>query len=131
LLIGGGLSKQMGESLTGKPINALPLKDKLTLCSGQAVEMGVGSLRLELEDTALPYLDMWRRTKPLVGLLLNREGTDFAPSKLLALVQSVEVLPNPGKYNQNCMVLELTFPEPLRQRQENKIKQVMRQFGVY
>jgi cellulose synthase (UDP-forming) len=98
---------------------------------GQAVEMGVRSLRLELEDTALPYLDMWRRTKPLVGLLLNREGTDFAPSKLLALVQSVEVLPNPGKYNQNCMVLELTFPEPLRQRQENKIKQVMREFGVY
>jgi cellulose synthase (UDP-forming) len=93
---------------------------------GQATEMGVRSLRVELDATALSQLETWQRIKPPVGLLLSPKADDSNPTRLLALVQSIQTLPA----RDYPMALELTFPEPIRQRQENKIQQAMKKLGV-
>jgi cellulose synthase (UDP-forming) len=93
----------------------------------QATEIGVRSLRLELDGSLMPHLETLQRTKPLVGLLLTQEETNTPPTRLLGLLQAVEVLPNPGSEPQNSqMAIELSFPGPLKERQETTIKQLLK-----
>jgi cellulose synthase (UDP-forming) len=93
---------------------------------GQAVEMGLESIRLELKSSALPHLETWQQVKPPVGLLLTPAGEISAPTRLLALVKQVEIVPDDRNDRiNNTVFLELTFPEPLRERQEHKLKKIL------
>ncbi|BAY65912.1 cellulose synthase catalytic subunit [Calothrix brevissima NIES-22] len=96
--------------------------------SGVATELGVTGLRLELEDTKAVSSNRilrehdWhtmRTVKPLVGLLLNRDGDELSSSRFVAEITSVEEQPN-GK-----IAIELNFPDKFKQRQDIKIKQLL------
>ncbi len=101
--------------------------------SGRATEMGVMSLRVEL-DRSTAYSDTTEQTSPLltpedlrrmehdepfVGLLLSQESTNQLPQRLLAQIVDVEDL-------SDQVAIELKFPDQLRQKQESKIKQLLK-----
>ncbi len=94
---------------------------------GQAVEIGVRSLRLELDRESIPHLEILQNTKPPVGLLLSQEAADPLPTRLLALVEAVEVPSTTASVPLNNRVaIELSFPAQLQQRQQPKIKQLLK-----
>lgn len=94
---------------------------------GQAVEMGVRSLRLELDGSSIPNLETLQRTKPPVGLLFDQDATEPLPTRLLGLVQAVEVLSGDASGSANNRIaIEFSFPEPLQHRQQGKIKQLLK-----
>ncbi|NEO50377.1 MAG: cellulose synthase, partial [Moorea sp. SIO4A3] len=103
--------------------------------SGRATEMGVMSLRVEL-DPSTAYSDTTEQTSPLltpedlrrmeqdepfVGLLLSQESTNQLPQRLLAQIVDVEDL-------SDQVAIELKFPDQLKQKQETKIKQLLKVF---
>lgn len=97
---------------------------------GRAVEIGIRSLRMELDGNSIPNLEVLQKTKPPVGLLLSQEETDPLPTRLLALVESVEVLSGSASATPNRIAIELRFPERLHQRQETKLKQLIKAFST-
>ena len=84
-----------------------------------AVEIGNRSLRLELQPGDLTDVDELRKTQPLVGLLLSQDNGEVSPQRLLAQVHQVET---PG----DRLTIELEFPEQIMQRQESKIRQLVK-----
>lgn len=95
--------------------------------SGEATELGASSLRLELNGNASPPAKMLReddlekmqQEKPLVGLLLSSESKDFSPRRFLAQISAVEVLAA-------GVNIELDFPEQFKQRQGDRIQQLLK-----
>lgn len=103
---------------------------------GEATEIGINSVRLELDGQAISSgqrleeqeLAKMQQEKPLVGLLLGQEMNDPLPRRLLAQITEVEVLP-PQENNdspQRRVAIELIFPEQYKQRQAGKIKQLLK-----
>ncbi|HAA30488.1 MAG TPA: cellulose synthase catalytic subunit (UDP-forming) [Cyanobacteria bacterium UBA8553] len=103
---------------------------------GEAIEIGINSVRLELDgraisaDKSLEEQDLvkMQQEKPLIGLLLGQEVNDPLPSRLLAQIVEVEKLPFPESSNfpQRTVALELIFPQQYKQRQAGKIKQLLK-----
>ncbi len=103
-----------------KPIDAYAqLYWKGSFYRAHAVEIGNRSLRLELQPGDLVDVDELRKTQPLVGLLLSQDNGEVAPQRLLAQVNQVET---PG----DRLTIELEFPEQIMQRQETKIRQLVK-----
>lgn len=103
-----------------KPIDAYAqLYWKGSFYRAHAVEIGNRSLRLELQPGDLTEVDELRKTQPLVGLLLSQDDGDVSPQRLLAQVNQVET---PG----DRLTIELEFPEQIMQRQETKIRQLVK-----
>ena len=103
-----------------KPIDAYAqLYWKGSFYRANAVEIGNRSLRLELQPGDLVDVDELRKTQPLVGLLLSQDKGEVAPQRLLAQVNQVET---PG----DRLTIELEFPEQIMQRQETKIRQLVK-----
>jgi cellulose synthase (UDP-forming) len=97
---------------------------------GQVIEMGVSSIRLEMDGSLLPHLDQLQRTKPVVGLLISQGANDATPTRLLAGVQAVEVVSEPtSEALNNRILLELSFPQPFQQRQQAKIQQLLKRLA--
>jgi len=102
---------------------------------GEATEIGVNSLRLELpSDTTASVkvleaqdLQKIQQEKPLVGLLLSQEVTNLSSNRLLAQIVAVEVLSAQDNGSSGGQIaIELTFPEQFKQRQSAKIKQLVK-----
>ena len=103
-----------------KPIDAYAqLYWKGSFYRAHAVEIGNRSLRLELQPGDLTEVDELRKTQPLVGLLLSQDNGDVSPQRLLAQVNQVKT---PG----DRLTIELEFPEQIMQRQETKIRQLVK-----
>ena len=85
----------------------------------EAVEIGNRSLRLQLELGELPEVEELKTSQPLVGLLLSQTMDEAAPKRLLAQVHHIE---SPG----NLLAIELEFPEQIMERQEVKIRQLLK-----
>ena len=103
-----------------KPIDAYAqLYWKGSFYRAHAVEIGNRSLRLELQPGDLVDVDELRKTQPLVGLLLSQDNGEVAPQRLLAQVNQVGT---PG----DRLTIELEFPEQIMQRQETKIRQLVK-----
>ncbi len=103
-----------------KPIDAYAqLYWKGSFYRAHAVEIGNRSLRLELQPGDLVDVDELRKTQPLVGLLLSQDNGDVSPQRLLAQVNQVGT---PG----DRLTIELEFPEQIMQRQETKIRQLVK-----
>lgn len=87
-----------------------------------ATEIGVRSLRLELESAVIQNLDTMQKTKAIVGLLISQTENEALPKRLLAQVQTVETFSNAsgGK-----IAIDVSFPERLRDRQGGKIKELV------
>ena len=103
-----------------KPIDAYAqLYWKGNFYRAHAVEIGNRSLRLELQPGDLTDVDELRKTQPLVGLLLSQDNGEVSPQRLLAQVNQVETLGD-------RLTIELEFPEQIMQRQETKIRQLVK-----
>ena len=103
-----------------KPIDAYAqLYWKGSFYRAHAVEIGNRSLRLELQPGDLTEVDELRKTQPLVGLLLSQDNGEVSPQRLLAQVNQVGT---PG----DRLTIELEFPEQIMQRQEGKIRQLVK-----
>jgi cellulose synthase (UDP-forming) len=98
------------------------------LYQGVVTELGVTSLRLELEskkaksaDRLLGEQDLHRMRiiKPLVGLLLSEEQSS-SPKRFVAEVSAVQE----DAYDK--IVLELNFPDKFKPHQDPKIKHLLR-----
>ena len=85
----------------------------------EAVEIGNRSLRLHLELGALPEVEELKSTQPLVGLLLSQSIGDTAPKRLLAQVHHIES-------SASFLAIELEFPDQIMERQEVKIRQLLK-----
>jgi cellulose synthase (UDP-forming) len=104
-----------------KPITAYAqLYWKGSFYRASAIEIGNRSLRLELQPGDLTEVDELRQTQPLVGLLLSQDISEASPKRLLAQVNQVETSAS------NLVMIELEFPEQIMQRQENKIRQLVK-----
>ncbi len=103
-----------------KPITAYAqLYWKGSFYRASAVEIGNRSLRLELESGSFPEVEELRKTQPLVGLLLSQDISETTPRRLLAQVNRLET-------GGNTLFIELEFPEQIMERQENKIRQLVK-----
>ena len=102
---------------------------------GEATELGGSSLRLELDNNAIPAakrleqheLEKMQREKPTVGLLLSQQATDPLPVRLLAQISAVELPPVSESDSLGRIALELKFPEHFKQQQGARIKQLLRE----
>ncbi len=103
-----------------KPITAYAqLYWKGSYYRAAAVEIGNRSLRLELESSSFPEVEEFRKTQPLVGLLLSQDMSETTPRRLLAQVNRLET-------GGSTLFIELEFPEQIMERQENKIRQLVK-----
>ncbi|PIG94045.1 glycosyltransferase [Gloeocapsopsis sp. IPPAS B-1203] len=95
--------------------------------AGEATELGTSSLKLELvcnsasSEKQLQQQDIekMRQQKPVVGLLL--ESTNSA-NRFLAQITHVEVS---SKNSGSSVIIELQFPEQFKQKQGEKIKELL------
>lgn len=104
--------------------------------SGEVTEMGVKSLRLELDGSAGTHAKIlkpsdWARMqqeKPLIGLLLAQEPTQVIPQRFLAQIISIEELNHQQSSDSSSkkVAVELIFPEQFKEKQEAKIKQLIK-----
>jgi cellulose synthase (UDP-forming) len=92
--------------------------------SGEATELGFGSLRLELDQSQVTDREALETQKPLVGLLVSGEANDPSPTRLLGKIEAIEELVEPSLAGR--MAIELIFPRSLKQQQEMKIEQLMK-----
>ena len=114
------LKPEFNQMRLRKPIDAYAqLYWKGSFYRAHAVEIGNRSLRLELQPGDLTEVDELRKTQPLVGLLLSQDDGNVSPQRLLAQVNQVET---PG----DRLTIELEFPEQIMQRQETKIRQLVK-----
>ncbi len=103
---------------------------------GEVIEVGISSLRLELDGSttsgakSLQEEDRQKmqQEKPLVGLLFTHETTKPRPQRFLAQITAVDVLSPQNSTNsaQQKVALELIFPDQFKERQADKIKQLLR-----
>lgn len=103
---------------------------------GQVTEVGMKSLRLELDGNATSNskmlqpedLQKMQQEKPLVGLLFTQETTKRVPQRFLAQIVVVEELSahNFNNSPHRKVALELIFPQQLKERQTTKIKQLLK-----
>ncbi|UBF24699.1 glycosyltransferase [Kovacikia minuta CCNUW1] len=89
--------------------------------SGMITEISTRDLRLELETSEIPNLELLESTQPTLGLLVAQDANDSSPKSLVAEVQNVSVLTD----SSNRTILELTFPTALDRQQKSKIKQLL------
>lgn len=87
--------------------------------SGIATEISGRSLRLEVQPDVIENVQLLEYYQPLVGLLLSESATQELPSRLLAQVERVETV-------DDRVVIELRFPGQIMQRQEDKIRQIVK-----
>ncbi len=88
-----------------------------------ATEIGSRGIKLELDPNLIHNLATLENGNPLVGLLLSQDGTDPAPKRLLAQINSATMV---STAIGSRIAVELTFPESMMARQESKIKQLVR-----
>jgi len=103
---------------------------------GEATELGITSIRLELDGSMTSAskmlheedLERMHQEKPLVGLLLGEDTKNPTPQRFLAQVTTVEVLSaqESSDFTSRKFAMELTFPEQFKQRQAAKIKQLLK-----
>ncbi len=91
-------------------------------CTAIATEIGRNSLKLELDKNAIQNVDVLEQTKPLVGLLLSQDLAEPSPQRLLAQIQTAALVTEPAG---SRIVIELRFPEKIKDRQGSKIKQLV------
>ena len=91
----------------------------------RVTELGVYSLRIELDKDTIPDLAKMRQAKPVVGLVITKEASDVSAERLVAQVEEVETFTKSDNAI-NCVAIELIFPRKLQQRQERKIKQLVK-----
>ncbi|MEB3295291.1 MAG: UDP-forming cellulose synthase catalytic subunit [Synechococcales bacterium] len=89
----------------------------------RAVEIGNRGLRLELDPGALLEAEELKKSQPLVGLLLSQDVAEAMPKRLLAQVLDVEYR---GGGVMNNLAIELEFPDQIMQKQETKIRQLVK-----
>ncbi|NJR49361.1 MAG: UDP-forming cellulose synthase catalytic subunit [Leptolyngbyaceae cyanobacterium CSU_1_3] len=88
-----------------------------------ATEINQRSLQLEMPTGMIHDLDALGHNQPLVGLLLSQDENEPTPKRLLAQVDDVEsVVDQRG----SRVVLEMSFPAQIMERQETKIKQLVK-----
>jgi cellulose synthase (UDP-forming) len=103
---------------------------------GEVTELGARSLRIELEGSAIDStktlqeddLRRMHKDKSLVGLLLSNPAKNVSPKRFLAQVEAVELLSvqeNNGSTRRKPAI-ELNFPEQFKERQADKIKQLLK-----
>ncbi len=103
---------------------------------GEITELGARSLRIELDGSAISStktlqeedLIKMQKDKPLVGLLLSNPAKNVSQKRFLAQVEAVELLSvqeNNGSTHRKP-VIELNFPEQFKERQADKIKQLLK-----
>ncbi|GAB4458063.1 MAG: hypothetical protein OHK0037_01420 [Elainellaceae cyanobacterium] len=85
-------------------------------------EMGMRSLRLELETIELEVIEALQVNQPLLSLLVMRQPDDPEPQSLVAQVVQVEVLAELS----DRAILELSFPPELDRQQKDKIRRLLR-----
>jgi cellulose synthase (UDP-forming) len=88
-----------------------------------ATEMGSRSLRLEMPYSTIQDLSIMQQTLPLVGLMLSQYSDEPEPYRLLAQIDSTEVI---SDHVGSRVIVELRFPEKVRDRQEYKIKELVK-----
>ncbi|MEO1522897.1 MAG: glycosyltransferase, partial [Cyanobacteria bacterium J06633_2] len=104
--------------------------------AGTMVEVNSRSARLEVADTdfALPNVELLRRTKPSVGLLIRSDEHDSNEKKLIAEVTHVESRKSDQLFTtdalmnaipQDVISIELSFPKQLDWRQGKKIRYLL------
>jgi cellulose synthase (UDP-forming) len=127
----GFIATSLSRSLRDiKPTTRKKIRKQVTACGqlywegrflpGVVTELGVRNLRLDLDDKYFTEKDLhnMRVIKPLVGLLLSQEKESPTPSKLVAEITLVEQI-------NNSVIIELNFPEKFKQRQDNKIRELL------
>jgi len=85
-------------------------------------EMGMRSLRLELEAIDPEAVEELQSIQPLLSLLVLRQPADPEPQSLVAQVVQVEVLAGLS----DRAILELSFPPDLDRQQKDKIRRLLR-----
>jgi biotin operon repressor len=93
------------------------------LYDASATEIGTRGLKLEIDPSIIHSLEALENGNPLVGLLLSQNAADPLPKRLLAQVETANIVNDTGR---NLVAIELTFPEQMMSRQETKIKQLVR-----
>lgn len=88
-----------------------------------ATEINQRSLQLEMPTGVIHDLDALSHNQPMVGLLLSQDGKEPLPKRLLAQVEDVESV---ADQRGSRIVLELSFPNKIMERQESKIKQLVK-----
>ncbi|MBD2326286.1 UDP-forming cellulose synthase catalytic subunit [Alkalinema sp. FACHB-956] len=111
-----------------KSINAFAqLYWKGAFYGARAVEIGGRSLRLELPanslHNSLTDIEELNLGQPLVGLLISQESSDVQPRRLLAQVDRVGY--GDGS-DRGTVTIDLIFPEEVMDKQESKIKQLVK-----
>jgi cellulose synthase (UDP-forming) len=91
--------------------------------NARATEIGNRSLKVEVEPGLLPDVETLNKVQPLVGLLLSQDPTEPLPKRLLA--QVIDVVSTVENGN-NRVVLELEFPDQIMNRQQTKIRQLVK-----
>lgn len=102
--------------------------------SGTLVEINSRSVQLEVTDFSLPNIEMLRRTKPSVGLLVRSDSHGSREKRLIAEVTDIEsckaeLVPSRDyrieRAAQHVVAVELSFPQQLDWRQGNKIRHLL------
>ncbi|MGB7443963.1 MAG: UDP-forming cellulose synthase catalytic subunit [Coleofasciculaceae cyanobacterium] len=103
--------------------------------SGTSTEVGISSLRLELNNTSTSTdkmlqeedLEKMKQGQPVVGLILIQDKTNPLPTRFLAEIVEVEKLSYSGSSNESGqkVALELIFPDKFKRQQGDKIKQLL------
>jgi cellulose synthase (UDP-forming) len=102
--------------------------------SGTLVEINSRSARLELTKFSLPNIELLRRTKPSVGLLVHADEHEANAKKLIAEVAQVESIKSDRLYATDTLMntvaedvvsIELSFPKQLDWRQGSKIRHLL------
>jgi cellulose synthase (UDP-forming) len=91
------------------------------LYEARATEIGTRGLKLEMDPSTIHSLDALETGNPLVGLLLSQSPTDPLPKRLLAQIDTADLVSSG-----NQVEIELSFPEQMMARQKSKIKQLVR-----
>ncbi len=85
-------------------------------------KLSSSTLQVEMPFGALPGWETLQETQPLVGLLLSQDAEEPLPQRLLARVETVESVTD---QRGNRLVIELRFPDQVREQQAEKIRQLM------
>ncbi|HBE21009.1 MAG TPA: hypothetical protein DDW51_26260 [Cyanobacteria bacterium UBA11367] len=103
---------------------------------GKATDLGATTIRLELENITTSNakllepknLKRIQQEEPIVGLLLSQNENSPSRERLLAQISSIELLANPSSSSASPekVAIELTFPEQFKDKQADKIKELLR-----
>lgn len=91
--------------------------------NGRVTEIGNRSLLIELPPNKIPDVDMLGEVQPLVGVLISQDASDPQPKRLLVQVEGVRHI---SDEQGNRVALELEFPDQIMNRQQGKIRQLVK-----